>query len=65
MYGGEEKQHGTIKKGKKVLNTYCKGQYPASICGHWEHEAYPLHRIRQGPIVTCNRTNTKKTRLAS
>lgn len=54
-----------VEEGKKVLNTYCKGQYPASICGHWEHAAYPLHRIRQGPIVTCNRTNTKKTRLAS
>ena len=50
-------------KKKKTMNTCCKGQYPASICGHWVHAACPLPHIRQGPIVTCNRTNTKKKEI--
>ena len=41
-----------------VYCTYYRGQYLASICGHWEREAYPLHRIHQGPIAVCSRTNT-------
>ena len=45
-----------------VYCTYYRGQYLASICGHWEREAYPLHRIHQGPIAVCSHTNTKKTR---
>ena len=41
-----------------VYCTYYRGQYLASICGHWEREAYPLHHIHQGPIAVCSRTNT-------
>ena len=48
---------------KKVMNTYCRGQYRASKCGHSARGACQHLRTRRGPIVACNRTNTAKKEI--
>ena len=50
---------------KKVMNTYCRGQYRASICGHWARVACQHPHTRRDPIVAYNRTNTVKKRYKS